>query len=185
MPISGQGWEMLIVRKSEQRRSTDGRVRTVGRYQVYHNGRAQSGSGMTGATAESRGPGANRPQGNGRRIEEGRYPLFTQDGEHYVTLGYKNSESLSAEPKPGILVGSTDQRVGILIHPGKDAFLSSVGCINPCSSLSDASELIDYTPSRRRVIALIEDMKDFLAGAFPSANGKRIPRAYIVIDGEP
>ncbi|MDP1911494.1 MAG: hypothetical protein Q8K85_24600 [Hyphomicrobium sp.] len=85
--------------------------------------------------------------------------------------------------KPGIEVTSTGQRSEILIHPGH-GFLASVGCINPCTSLPNAREMIDYAPSRKRVIALIEDMKSFIAG-FPTKNGKAIPGAFVVIDGEP
>ena len=48
MPISGKGWELYIVRQAEQRRPSDGRRRTVGRYQVYRDGAAQTGSGMSG-----------------------------------------------------------------------------------------------------------------------------------------
>ena len=77
MPITGEGWEMHIVRHSEQRRASDGKRRTVGKYQVYHDGVAQIGADMSGTVAETRGPGANRPAENGRRIEAGRYPLFT------------------------------------------------------------------------------------------------------------
>jgi hypothetical protein len=36
MPISRQGWELHM--ESVQRRASDGRRRTVGRYQVYHDG---------------------------------------------------------------------------------------------------------------------------------------------------
>src|SRR5436190_21944473 len=98
---------MLIERESEQRRASDGKRRTVGKYQVFHDGNRQTGFGMKGMVAESRGPGANRPVGNGKRIEAGRYPLATQDGEKYVTLGYKESESKTAKPKPGIELNST------------------------------------------------------------------------------
>lgn len=184
MPITGQGWELLIVRQSEQRRASDGKVRTVGSYKIFHDGVAQTGTGMRGAVAESRGPGANKPAGNGKRIEEGRYPLFTQDGEHYKTWNYKDSESPRAVPKPGIELGSTGQRSEILIHPGQ-GFLASVGCINLCTSLPRPTEMIDYVPSRKRVIAVIEDMKTFLGAGFPRVNGRKIPNAFVVIDGEP
>lgn len=184
MPISGVGWEFHIIRKSEQRRASDGKRRTVGIYQVYHDGVKQTGAGLSGMVAETRGPGANKPQGNNRRVEEGRYPLFTQDGEKYVTIGYKQSDSKDAKPKPGLLLENTDERVGILIHPGT-GFLSSIGCINPCTSLPDATEMIDFIPSRKRVIAIIEDLKAHAGSAFPDDNGKRIPKAFVVIDGEP
>lgn len=184
MPIQSTGWEFHIVRKSEQRRSSDGKRRTVGRYQVFHNGVAQKGAGLSGTVAETRGPGANKPAGNNRRVEVGRYPLFTQDGARYVTIGFKNSESTSATPKPGLELKDTGQRSEILIHPGQ-GFLASIGCINPCTSLPDADEMIDFVPSRARVIAIIEDLKKFSDGSFPSKNGKRIANAFVVIDGEP
>lgn len=183
MPITKSGWEFHIVRKSEQRRPS-GKRRTVGRYQVFHNGIAQTGVRLSGTVAETRGPGANRPAKNNRRVEEGRYPLFTQDGTKYVTIGYKESESTSAEPKPGIELKETDERSEILIHPGQ-GFLASTGCINPCTSLPNADETIDFKPSRQRVIAIIEDLKAFAGTAFPTKNGKRIPNAFVVIDGEP
>lgn len=184
MPITNSGWEMLIVRKSEQRRPSDGKRRTVGTYQVFHDGVAQTGAGMKGTVAETRGPGANAPENNGRRVEPGTYPISTQDGEHYVTIGYKESEAPSAAPKPGIELNKTGERTEILFHPGQ-GFLASVGCINPCTSLSNAGVTIDYAPSRKRVIAVIEDLKAFLGSDFPTKNGKRIPRASIVIEGEP
>jgi hypothetical protein len=184
MPITKSGWEMHIVRKSEQRRASDGKVRTVGTYRIFHKGVEQTGFGMKGMVAETRGPGANAPAGNNRRVEEGQYPISTQAGAKYVTIGYKLSDSPSAKPKPGIELNETGKRSEILIHPGQ-GFLASVGCINPCTSLPNASELIDYAPSRKRVIAIIENLKEFLGSDFPTKNGKKIPRALIVIDGEP
>ena len=185
MPITGQGWELHIVRKKEQRNANNGRRRTVGRYQVYHDGTAQGGKYLKGTTAESRGPGANKPADNGKRIEAGRYSLWAQEPGNYATWGYKDSESVSAGPKPGIELKDTGQRYEILIHPGKNTFLSSVGCINPCTSLPNADERIDYGGSRQRVIALIEDLRAYLGTEFPENNGKRIPPAFVVIDGEP
>jgi hypothetical protein len=184
MPISGQGWELHIVRGTVQRRASDGRRRTVGRYQIFHDGVAQTGDGMKGTTAESKGPGANKPAGNGKRLEAGRYPISTQEPGRYATLGFKHSESPSAVPKPGFELNDTGKRAEILVHPGQK-FLSSVGCINLCTSLPNAGEPITYSTSRKRVIALIEDMKRFLGTDFPGKNGKRIPKAFVVIDGEP
>ncbi|MGJ7514707.1 hypothetical protein ACSFE6_10270 [Pseudomonas baetica] len=184
MPITGTGWEMHIIRQSEQRRSSDGKRRTVGTYQVFHDGQKQTGPGLSGMVAETRGPGDNSMPGNNRRVEVGRYPLATQDGVKYVTFGYKDSNSVSAKPRPGIELKETESRSEILIHPGI-GFLSSIGCINPCTSLPDADEMIDFAPSRRRVIAIIEDLKGFLGTDFPSKNGKKIPKAFVVIEGEP
>ena len=64
-------------------------------------------------------------------------------------------------------------------------FLASVGCINLATNLPNAAESISYGGSRRRVIALIEDMKNFLGSGFPTQNSKKIPNATVVIDGEP
>lgn len=184
MPIKNEGWEFHIIRHSEQRRSTDGKRRTIGTYQVFHDGVRQTGAGLSGTVAETRGPGANRPAGNNRRIESGRYPVFTQDGSKYVTHGFSTSESTTAKPKPGLELKSTGERSEILIHPGQ-GFLSSIGCINPCTILPQASEMIDYVPSRKRVIAIIEDLKAFAGDGFPATNGKRVPNAFVVVDGEP
>nr|WP_256577218.1 MULTISPECIES: hypothetical protein [Pseudomonas] len=184
MPITGTGWEMCITRKSEQRRASDGKRRTVGDYQIYHDGQKQTGAGLSGMVAETRGPGDNTHENNNRRVEAGRYPLATQDGVKYVTIGYKNSDSISTRPRPGIELKETDPRTEILIHPGI-GFLASIGCINPCTSLPNADEPIDFIPSRKRVIAIIEDLKNYLGDDFPSKNGKKIPKAFVVIDGEP
>ena len=72
----------------------------MGRYQVYPDGTAQTGSGMSGMFAEAKGPGANVPKDNGKRIEPGRYPLFTHPPGHYATIDYSDSTDPDAEPKP-------------------------------------------------------------------------------------
>lgn len=182
MPITGQGWEMHIVRQSVQ--NNGHRVRTVGTYQVFHNGVAQQGGDMKGMVAEAGGPGANAPAGNGLRVEQGRYPLATQNGEQYLTFGYRDSTDSGVHPQPGFELLSTGERREILIHPGHD-FLASVGCINPCTLLEDENEPITFSSSRRRVISLIENMKSFVGSGFPNSNGQNIPRAHVVIDGEP
>ena len=78
MPIEGSGWEFHIVRQSEQKRASDGKRRTVGKYQIFHDGVKQTGAGLSGTVAETRGPGANKPAANNRRVEEGR--LADPDG---------------------------------------------------------------------------------------------------------
>jgi hypothetical protein len=183
MPITGQGWEIHIERQSTQKRVSDGKVRTVGTYQVFHDGSPVAG--LSGMTAESKGPGDNSVAENGKRVETGRYPLWTQDGTKYDTIGYSTSLSTAAKPKPGIELKDTGARAEILIHPGANSFLSSIGCINLCTSLPKAAELISYTGSRKRVIALIDDMKLYLGTNFPATNGKAIPKVWAVIDGEP
>ncbi|MBO9713921.1 hypothetical protein [Sphingomonas sp.] len=183
MPISGQGWEILIERQSVQRNAA-GRVRTVGRYTIFHNGTAASGALMTGTVAESPGPGSNAQAGNKKRVEAGTYPLLTQAGTKYVTIGYSQNANHTALPRPGVELGNTGHRSEILIHPGI-GFLASIGCINLCTRLPDAEEPISFPGSRNRVIAMIDDMKAFLGSDFPTSNGKKIARAHAVIEGEP
>lgn len=180
MPIKKMDWELHITRIRVDVRK--GRRRTVGRYQVYHDGVAVKK--LAGYCAEPRGPGDNSVAGNKLRIETGRYPLLTQAGEKYVTIGYTPSRSFSALPRPGIELGNTDKREEILIHPGR-GFLSSVGCINPCGPLAGTASDMDFAESREKVIALIEDLKAYLKGKFPAKNGKAIPNAFVVVDGEP
>lgn len=178
MPITGQGWEILVERKSVQHNGT--RARTVGTYQVYHDGVAVPS--LSGTTAESSGPGSNSIRR--RRIMPGRYPLWTQDGEKYATIGYTASESHTARRRPGIELKGTEPRTEILIHTGH-GFLSAIGCINLCTRLPTASEPISFPGSRRRVIGLIDDLEAYLGARFPARNGLRIPDAHAVIDGEP
>ncbi len=182
MARSNKGWELHIIRERTQKRASDGKVRTIGKYQVYHDGVAVAG--LAGVTAESRGPGDNSVAQNGRRVQAGSYPLWTQDGTKYDTIGYAQSESTGARPKPGIELKKTGARSEILIHPGI-GFLASIGCINLATNLPDASEPISYPGSRRRVIALIDDMRAYLGSRFPHQNGKQIPDAQVVIEGEP
>lgn len=124
----------------------------MGAYQVFHDGVAVGG--LSGAIAETRGPGNNSKAKNNRRVEAGRYPLSTQGGSKYVTIGYTSSMNFSLLPRPGLELNRTSKRSEILIHPVR-GFLSSVGCINPCKSLPNADENIDFKESRTRVIALI------------------------------
>jgi len=184
MPINGSGWEILFVRDSVQTRASDSKRRTVGRYQIFHDGVPQTGTDMAGEFAETRGPGDNSTPDNNRRIEAGRYPLHTQGGNKYATFGYVESDSSGVKPKPGIELKGCEPRSEILIHPGR-GFLASIGCINLCTSLPNAAEGVTYTSSRRRVIAMLEDMKAFLGAAFPTRNERPVPGAHAVIDGEP
>jgi hypothetical protein len=189
MPITGQGWELHIRRLLEQ--SGGGRKRTVGAYQVFHNGVAAAHMievdgvdvPLSGTTAESPAPSQNdhpATPANPSRIVAKRYSLKTSGGPEYKTNGYRHD--LHIEPAmPGIELTDTGNRTDIIVHPGKDAFLSSIGCINLCTRLPDAQEIINYSGSRRRIIALIEDMRGFL-GAIPGGDDQAIPNAAIVID---
>lgn len=192
MPITGTGWEILIGRTATQRRSADGKERTVGTYQVFHNGAEATGTvrvdgkdvPLFGTTAESQGPSQNdkrADEGFPTRIVAKSYTMQTSDGPKYVTNGFRPDLEIE-EGMPGLQLTDTGRRTDILIHPGKNEFLSSVGCINLCTSLPNAEEPIDYPGSRRRVIALIEDMKAFLGG-LPEP-GHAIPNAHVVVDEE-
>jgi hypothetical protein len=191
MPITEQGWELHVQRVKEQTRGN--KTRTVGTYQVFHDGKPAAAIAvggvqvpLSGTTAESKGPGQNdtpATNANPSRILPGRYPLKTSGGPKYVTTGFRKDLQIKAQ-MPGIELRKTGNRTDIIVHPGQDAFLSSIGCINPCTSLADAAENIDYAGSRRRVIALIEDMKLFL-GDVPAGGDVAILNAFVIIDGEP
>jgi len=191
MPITGQGWEVHVTRLNEQTRGNE--TRTVGTYKVFHDGQpaaAISVGGvlvpLSGTTAECKGPGQNATPAtpaNPSRILPGRYPLKTSGGPTYVTTGFRGDLQIAAK-MPGVELRKTGNRTAILIHPGKDEFVSSIGCVNLCTSLPNAAENIDYPGSRRRVIALIADMKQFLGNV--SGDGDvAILNAFAVIDGEP
>jgi hypothetical protein len=111
--------------------------------------------------------------------------LWTQDGTKYDTWGYNPDDSdPEVGPKPSLELKGTGDRTEILIHPGR-GFLSSIGCINPCTYLPNSNEVITYVGSRQRVIAMIENLKSYLDADFPPKNARKIPRAHVVIDGEP
>ncbi len=180
-------WEIRIERKLEQ---THGKKRTVGTYQVFHDGQKATGTvrvdgqevPLFGTTAEAGGPSQNAKtaeEGFPTRVVAKTYPMQTSGGPTYVTHGYRQDETI-AEKMPGLELTNTGRRSAILIHPGKDEFRSSIGCINLCTHLNTPQEIISYKGSRRRVIALIEDMKQFL-GNLPAAGDKPIPNAFVVI----
>ena len=170
-------WELRISRKGEQTRKS--RRRTTGRYAVFHDGVAVTA--LSGATAETKGPGDNKHTGNNRCVEVGTYNLFTQAGAKYVTIGYTSNVNHAALKRPGLLLLPTGQRVGILFHPGR-GFLSSIGCINPAIKLTKATDDINFVDSRKRVIAIIDDLKSFLGSSFPTKNGMKIPNTTVVIE---
>lgn len=170
------GWVLRVVRKGEQARG--GRRRTVGTYEVLHDGVSTA---LAGTTVEAKGPGDNVVRGNGRCVEAKAYPLATQEGEHYKTIGYLVSDDSDRTPKPGVELLDTGARREILIHPGH-GFLASIGCINLVGPLRDGSDDIPFRDSRDRVIAVIDDLRAYLGAAFPRHNGRTIPGARIVIE---
>lgn len=169
-------WELRITRAGEQIRNS--RRRTTGRYEVFHDG-VKVGA-LSGATAETKGPGDNKTSGNNRCVEAGTYNLSTQAGNKYVTMGYTSNVNPAALKRPGLLLLPTGKRIGILLHPGR-GFLSSIGCINPTTKLANADDDMAFVDSRKRVIAIIDDLKAFLGSSFPATNGSKIPNATVVI----
>jgi hypothetical protein len=176
MPSS---WQLKIARNGEQRRRD--RKRTVGSYQVFHDGAPVAG--LSGFCAETHGPGDNLHAGNNRCVEPGVYTLSTEDGKKYCPFNYTSNTNPAKLRRPALLLGNTGKRGGILIHPAR-GFLWSVGCINPAQSLRDASSDVEFLDSRRRVIALIDDLVTFLGEKMPKNNGHRIPNAEVVISDQ-
>jgi hypothetical protein len=152
----------------------------VGTYQVFNDGLAIPE--LFGTTVESVGPSSNNKKGV--RVEPGTYPLATQDGNKYATIGYTLNANHTALRRPGVELLKTGSRSEILVHPGI-GFLASVGCINLCKILPDPSEAISYAGSRARVISVIDNMREFLKSHFPDKDGRPIPRASVIIEGDP
>lgn len=177
MPLEGKGWEMLVLRIEEQR--GEGRIRTVGKYQVYHDG--SEIADLSGAVAELKGPGDNSNVGLARRIEAGRYPLKLAPGPRYITNDFSQKDQGFSYPQPALLVGSTGNRISIMIHPAR-GFITSTGCICLSGELPNARSEIDFADSRSRVIAVIEDLRIFLADLFPHKGNATIPNASLLIE---
>lgn len=179
-----KGW-VIAVRRLEQQHSA-GKSRTYGRYDIFLNG--QPLAGLQGFVCEAIGPGDNKTLNNGRRIEPGRYPLFTHwHGVKYASVGYSlDCETAGALKMPAIRVGDTEARTDILIHPGHPPtpYLSSVGCFNLTAPLTPDQEM-DFWESRARVIALIDSLRSFAPDAFTADDITRIPDAWLLVEGEP
>jgi len=93
MPITGNGYEFHIVRTGIQTCSGSFKfkTRTVGTYQVFHDGNPVPG--LSGAIFEQSGPGNNTKKGddNDLCVTAGRYPLATQKGTKYKTVKYNKT----------------------------------------------------------------------------------------------
>lgn len=184
MPIKGHGFELHILRKQVQFRKNGAasRERTIGTYQVFIEGKARSD--LKGYMAEQKAPSDSSPLGDlyDRRIAPGYFPLWTQSGTKYRTIGYTHGDvDFSIKPRPGIELAETGTRQEILIHPA-EGFLSSVGCIHPTSALASGKSDIVNADSRARVIALIDAMKGFAAEHWPGKDGYKIPACSCAID---
>lgn len=187
MPITGHDWELHVFRLRQEQRAGKAYARTVSRYQVFHNGAEVPQ--LSGSIVERQGPGDNTSTGvsQHRRVQAGTYELHTHDGasnNKYMTIGYSTSAQITALPRPALRLSPTGTRSGILIHPA-NGYLWSIGCLNPGSVLSGPNDNIQWSDSRSRVIAIIDDLKAFLGAQFPTSNNRRIPRSQCVIDNEP
>ncbi|MGB7369922.1 hypothetical protein [Erythrobacter sp.] len=182
MPILGKAWELHVERLGIQRCGS--LARTVGRYQVYLGGHAVFG--LDGFMCEPLGPGDNSIADNGKRVEAGRYPLWTHYGK-YRSTGFSTDMRVKGDdPMPALGLRATGKRIAILIHPAHppNPYLSSVGCFNP-SEILDASQEIDFWDSRERTIKLLDNLQDYSPDAFEDGKMARIGGATVVVDGEP
>jgi hypothetical protein len=183
MPITGHGWELLVTRLGLQ--SHGGVTRTYATYQAHRDGVMIPA--LFGHLCECTGPGDNTEEDNGMRIEAGRYQLSTQFGQRYRSMGFSTDTHVAgALPMPGLLLKDTENRTAILIHPGHPPhlYLSSVGCLNLTKPLGKNDDM-EFFESRKRVIAMIDNLRAFSPGSFQNGHMKRIPDAFVVIDGEP
>ena len=183
--IPTTGFVIHLKRVRQEKRASKAFPRTVGKYRCLWNGSALPG--LAGQIVERGGPGDNTDAvGNKRdlRIAAGTYPLAVHKGTKYATKGYASSSSHTALKRPGILLKATGERDAILIHPGMD-YVWSVGCLNPCAGLTNATSAVNFADSRQRVITIIDTMKARIGSAFPTSGGAPIPGAVIVIEGEP
>ena len=182
MPITGRGWELHVNRLGLQRH---GRVtRTYSSYQAHRDGVAIAT--LFGHICECTGPGDNVHKA-AKRIEAGRYPLSTQFGKRYRSMGFSmDTHTPAVLPMPGLLLKETGKRTAILIHPGHPPklYLSSIGCLNPTNPLGK-NDNMEFFESRARVIALIDSLHAFSPESFRAGRPMQIPGAFVVIDGEP
>lgn len=179
-----KGWVIQVRRLAQHHR--DGKSRTYGRYETIVDGSPIAG--LSGFVCEAVGPGDNKTLNNGKRIEPGRYPLFTHwHGARYASVGYAlDAETPGALKMPAIRVGDTEARTDILIHPGHPPtpYLSSVGCFNLTAKLKPTQDM-DFWESRARVIALLDSLRAFAPEAFAIEDITRIPNAWLLVEGEP
>ena len=191
MPISGRGWEFLVQRLGLHAHL--GLTRTYGTYQVFLDGRS---TGLHGHVCECIGPGDNSQPSTPerkRRIAQGRYPLTTQFGQSYRSVGYSADIAVPGTLRmPGVALVETGNRTAILIHPGHPtppgdppyAWLSSIGCLNLTKAIRTEEDM-EFWESRARVIALLDSLRSFAPEAFVPTVNTLIPNACAVIDGEP
>jgi hypothetical protein len=188
MPIERCGFEIHIRRLSEQtaRVGALSRRRTVGTYAVHVDGERMAG--LSGMMIEPHGPSDNTAEGQarGRRIEPGRYPLWSEDGALCRTQGYRDTGlarvRLGGMPRPCVGLHDTGGRTGVVIQPG-NGFLATRGGLHPCCAVPDAECRIDHEgDSRPRVLALIAALRDHCGATWPADGSHPLPDCWCVID---
>jgi hypothetical protein len=186
LELPAVGYVISVDRVRCEIRPNMGFARTIGVYQGYFNGCAIPR--ISGYCVERQGPGDNGQAGveNHYRIKEGIYPLFTHAGDnnHYMTIGYAQPAEVSNRPWPCLEIGNTEAKSGILIHCA-EGYLMSIGCINLTSSISDASDDLNFRDSWHRTTDLINSISQSIGTSFPRTNNKQIPNSLIIIRGEP
>jgi hypothetical protein len=185
VPPTQQGFVLCIDRIRCEVRTGAPSPRTVGVYQAFLDGKAIDG--VKGYCVERQGPGDNSQSGvdNHRRIQAGTYPLSTHasvDTDHYKTIGYRDPGAIGQRPWPCLGVDDTGKRSGILVHCAQGYYMS-IGCINLTDQVANASVDLVFDESRRRVIQLINAIKNTMQ--FPKDNNEPINGALLIVRGEP
>jgi hypothetical protein len=174
--IPNNGFCIYLKRLRQEKRANISFSRTVGNYTCYLDSKAVAG--LQGQMVERGGPGSNKSKNV--RIKQGTYPLTVHVGPSYRTFKWKENHVL-----PALGLEGTDPRFGILIHPCHDDdhhYLSSIGCINPASSLTTAESGVNLQDSLDRTLAIIEAIQNAY-NTLPKEG--TIPNAVIIIEGEP
>jgi hypothetical protein len=181
-PTGTNGYVLCIDRIRTERRSGMAYARTVGVYQAYFQGKKIPE--ISGMVCERQGPGDNTKVGQAehQRLKAGTYRLFTHAGASgkYSTLHYSKSTAPGGVARPCLRVADTGVREGVLIHPAQ-GYLWSIGCLNLTAPLSDARDNINYVESRRRVIALIDNMAATVPG-FPISDNRDTGAILLIRD---
>jgi hypothetical protein len=183
MPMTEAGWKLNVVRLEEQS-GADG-IRTYGRYTVYRDGDAVAG--LSGFICECQGPGDNTQAstpGRKRCVEKGSYALMTHSGK-YASSHYTSTKDTPGvdHPLPCIRLEDRGARSFILVHPAHrpTLYLSSIGCFNPTSARTSDEPMV-FADSYARVVAMLDDLKDWSGHAYPADYEVKIPGAFIVIE---
>jgi hypothetical protein len=181
-PADTKGYVLCIDRIRTEQRKGMSYARTVGIYQAYFDGKKIPE--ISGMVCERQGPGDNTKVGqNGhQRHKAGSYRLFTHAGasQKYSTHNYTKSTLPGAIARPCLRVADTGVREGVLIHPAQ-GYLWSIGCLNLTAPLSDVRDNINYAESRRRVIALIDNLAATLPD-FPSSDNRDTKAILLIRD---